>query len=127
MSNFVGTKEILGAHEDKPCDKWGMWGLPALTPNLASKMPACCSCAYASRCPSPQPHLNMHPRAAMLRGHTFQLTCVMLSGRQVVLQARKHHKIAAICERLADELNVNEVLLVYMGEVLAGGPAELRH
>ena len=51
----------------------------------------------------------------------------MLSGRQVVLQARKHHKIAAICERLADELYVHEVMLVYKGEVLAGGPAELRH
>ena len=62
----------------------------------------------------------------MPRGHTFQLTCVMLSGRQVVLQARKHHKIASICERLADELNVPKMMLVYKGEVLAGGPAELR-
>ena len=51
----------------------------------------------------------------------------MLSGRQVVLQARKHHKIASICERLADELDVPKVMLVYKGEVLAGGPAELRH
>jgi len=63
----------------------------------------------------------------MPRGHTFQLTCVMLSGRQSVLQVRKHHKIASICERLADELDVPKVMLVYKGEVLAGGPAELRH
>ena len=53
-------------------------------------------------------------------GRPFTVTCVMLSGREVKLIVKKHHKIGWLIEQLAWALNVPEhrLVLVQDGELM---------